>query len=198
MSCACNTCNCSPCTCDVCDPNNEPISSALNNFITQFFGTLSKSCVNDQVVWVLPCDLDIGNPSFPREAGEGLACYFSRFITNFLAAQQVSIGNKGYATTGLSNTDKTISRDTDFINQNFSGNLTGPVSIIFSSTDAVNGDEFYVSIDNVVVGTVNTLTIKSDGNVLDTYNVAGTYNGFLKLVYTGTIWKITQKLLNIS
>lgn len=75
MSCGCNS---NPCTTAACDPANEPLASALNNFITAFFGSLTKTCVNDQVVWVLPCDLDDGFPGYPRVAGEGLACYFIR------------------------------------------------------------------------------------------------------------------------
>lgn len=63
-----------------CDPANEPLSSALNNFILSFYGTVTKTCVNNEVVWSLPCDLDTGLPSFPRLPGEGLACYFLRYV----------------------------------------------------------------------------------------------------------------------
>lgn len=75
----CN-CNCNPCASSACDPANEPLSSALNNFITAFFGSLTKTCVNNQVVWVLPCDLDSGITGYPRIAGEGLACYILRVL----------------------------------------------------------------------------------------------------------------------
>jgi hypothetical protein len=78
MSCSCN---CSPCQCQpCCDPACEPLSSALENFIQSFFGTLTKTCVNGRVVWELPCDLDVGIPSFPRLPNEGLACYFLRWM----------------------------------------------------------------------------------------------------------------------
>lgn len=64
-----------------CDPAKEPLASALNNFILSFFGSLTKTCVNNQVVWTLPCDLDgTPFPGYPRIAGEGLACYFARVI----------------------------------------------------------------------------------------------------------------------
>lgn len=76
MSCGCHQ---SPCVCE-CDPANEPLASELNNFITQFFGTLTKSCVNNEVVWALPCDLAVGAEFFPRLPNEGLACYFLRYI----------------------------------------------------------------------------------------------------------------------
>lgn len=77
MSCGCNH---SPCTCTTCDPEHEPLSSALNNFITEFFGTLTKTCVNGVVTWQFPCDLTTGITGYPRIAGEGLACYFMRVL----------------------------------------------------------------------------------------------------------------------
>lgn len=86
MSCACNS---SPCRCLACDPEHEPLASALNNFITAFFGSLTKTCVNGQVSWVLPCDLEAGLASFPRNSGEGIACYFLRYV------QTVTVGPAG-------------------------------------------------------------------------------------------------------
>lgn len=77
---SCSSCHQTPCSCLSCDASKEPLSSALNNFITEFFGTITKECVNDEVVWTLPCNLSIGNASFPRNAGESLACYFLRYI----------------------------------------------------------------------------------------------------------------------
>lgn len=78
---SCSSCNCNPCHCDhECDPSNEPLSSALDNFITAFFGTVTKTCVNDQVVWALPCDLESGLAGYPRVPNEGLACYLLRVM----------------------------------------------------------------------------------------------------------------------
>jgi len=81
MSCACNSCNCNPCCCNqsTCDPANESVSSQLNNFVNAFFGSVSKSCVNNQVTWNLPCNLNDGVPGFPRNPGEGIACYLIRY-----------------------------------------------------------------------------------------------------------------------
>lgn len=84
MSCNCTT---NPCSCpDACDAANEAIASQLNNFVTAFFGTVSKTCVNNQVVWSLPCDLDAGVDGFPRLAGEGIACYLIRYAQSILPA----------------------------------------------------------------------------------------------------------------
>lgn len=81
---SCSSCGCSPCRsgCDCeCDPAQESIASQLENFQTAFFGTITKSCVNGEVVWSLPCDLDGGIPGYPRLAGEGIACYLLRIWT---------------------------------------------------------------------------------------------------------------------
>lgn len=83
MSCGCH---CNPCQCEeTCDSNNESVVSTLNNFIGSFFGSVTKTCVNGQVVWLLPCDLD-GTPvaGFPRVPNEGLACYFARIMGNLV------------------------------------------------------------------------------------------------------------------
>lgn len=78
MSCSCRQ---TPCRCrPACDPENEPLSSALNNFIISFFGSITKTCVDDKIVWALPCNLDEGIPGFPRLPNEGLACYFLRVM----------------------------------------------------------------------------------------------------------------------
>ena len=88
MSCGCNS---NPCTTGECDAANEPLASALNNFITAFFGSLTKTCVNNQVVWVLPCDLDDGIAGYPRVAGEGLACYFLRVFNGIQASSNILV-----------------------------------------------------------------------------------------------------------
>ena len=85
MSCNCNSypaaSNCSPCpTCEELNAQNEPLQSALDNFIKTFYGTVTKTVVNGKVQWTLPCSLDVGFPNNPRKTGEGLACYFLRLF----------------------------------------------------------------------------------------------------------------------
>lgn len=92
---SCSSCHTNPCRCISCDAANEPLASALNNFITAFFGTVGKTCVNNQIQWVLPCDLDVGIPTFPRFAGEGLACYFLRYVEQQLVGPQGVQGPQG-------------------------------------------------------------------------------------------------------
>lgn len=88
---SCSSCGCNPCNEVACDAANEPLASALNNFIVAFFGSLTKTCVNDKVVWILPCDLDAGIPGYDRIAGEGLACYFKRVFSSISASTLVKV-----------------------------------------------------------------------------------------------------------
>lgn len=98
MSCSCN---CNPCTETTCDTANEPLASSLNNFITAFFGSLTKTCVNNQIVWVLPCDLDNGFPGYPRVIGEGLACYFLRVFGLISASTFIKVTSSDTAPNNL-------------------------------------------------------------------------------------------------
>lgn len=78
---SCGSCRCSPCECEhECDPSQESVASQLDNFIAAFFGSITKTCVNNEVVWSLPCDLDAGIEGFPRLPGEGIACYLLRVL----------------------------------------------------------------------------------------------------------------------
>jgi hypothetical protein len=78
-----------------CDPDHEPLPSALDNFITQFFGEVTKTCVDGQIVWSLPCNLETGIPGYPRQEGEGLACYFKR-VLNDLFVQYGMLGTMAF------------------------------------------------------------------------------------------------------
>lgn len=90
---------CSPCSCDPCppqcDPAHEPLPSTVDNFVKQFFGEVTKTCVDGQIVWTLPCDLDTGIPGYPRQEGEGLACYFKR-VLNELFVQYGMLGTMAF------------------------------------------------------------------------------------------------------
>lgn len=79
--------SCTPCTpcSEACDPAHEPLASTVDNFVTHFFGPVTKTCVDGKVVWALPCDLDTGVPGFPRAEGEGVACYLKRMFVDLFA-----------------------------------------------------------------------------------------------------------------
>jgi hypothetical protein len=51
--------------------------------------------VNGKVVWVLPCDLDVGLTNNPRADGEGLACYFLRLFADGIVGLTGPSGDTG-------------------------------------------------------------------------------------------------------
>lgn len=89
---------CTPCNTN-CDANSaacETLPSALENFITSFFGPgLIKTEVDGRVRWVLPCDLDTGVPGNPKGDDEGLACYFKRLFEDGLVGLAGPTGATG-------------------------------------------------------------------------------------------------------
>lgn len=192
------SCNCNPCTCSsTCDPSDEPLSSALNNFIIAFFGTVTKTCVNNQFNWSLPCDLDAGVAGYPRLANEGIACYLLRVTPLIIEAASCCVGLKGYTLTTLTNVDVTLTADVSTVDQQFNGTLTGPVDINALLTNAENGDKFSLSIVSLGVTAVNNLAIQSNGVNLVIFNTPGTLSGFVELTYTGTAWVITKQYTDL-
>lgn len=94
MSCGCDS---GPCNPVVLTADQEPLASAVQNFIDEFFGALTKTVVDGRVVWTLPCDLATGLPGNPREPGEGLACYFKRLFEDGITGLKGDKGDKGDA-----------------------------------------------------------------------------------------------------
>lgn len=102
MSCGdCNTtvpCGSNPCAVSTTNTAAcESLPSALDNFITQFFGVVTKTEVDGAVGWILPCDLEVGLEANPRDVGEGLACYFLRLFQDGITGLQGEQGEKGDA-----------------------------------------------------------------------------------------------------
>lgn len=58
----------------------ENLPSALDNFISHFWGELIKTEVDGVVTWSEPCGLTVGLQNNPRLPDEGLACYFLRLF----------------------------------------------------------------------------------------------------------------------
>ena len=90
-----NTC-CPPCAeCQEADVANETLQSSLDNFIYYFFGQLTKTVVNGEVEWILPCNLASGLPGNPRAPDEGLGCYFLRLFADGIYGLQGLQGLQG-------------------------------------------------------------------------------------------------------
>lgn len=81
---SCGTCHSSPCTCSSsCDATNESTASQIANFVDAIFGSVTKTCVNNQVQWTLPCDLDTAAlTGYARLTDEGLMCYLVRVLNS--------------------------------------------------------------------------------------------------------------------
>lgn len=98
---SCSNCGCShtgPCGSTVENtPENETLSSQIENFTTQFFGVVTKTGSGGTVQWILPCDLDVGLPNNPRADGEGLACYFLRLFDQGIVGLTGPQGDTGAA-----------------------------------------------------------------------------------------------------
>jgi hypothetical protein len=66
------------------NPCNTPgcalLPTQIDTFTTQFFGAVGKANVGGNVAWQLPCGLDAGIASNPRQPGESLGCYFFRLF----------------------------------------------------------------------------------------------------------------------
>lgn len=89
-----------PCSAAECNtPECESLNSQINNFTKQFFGSVVKTEVDGEVVWTLPCDLEVGLPNNPRAADEGLACYFIRLFSEGIIGLTGPAGEAGPAGT---------------------------------------------------------------------------------------------------
>jgi hypothetical protein len=61
--------------------SNESVPSLIQNLVNALYGTnVTKSVVNRQVIWNVPCDPNNTSQitGLPRNTGEGLLCYIIR------------------------------------------------------------------------------------------------------------------------
>lgn len=95
-----NRSDCNPCGDPATNtPTCENLPSQIENFTKQFFGEVTKTEVDGQVAWSLPCSLDSGLPNNPRLEGEGLACYFLRLFEDGIIGLTGPQGDTGAAGT---------------------------------------------------------------------------------------------------
>lgn len=185
MSCgSCSSCNCNPCTCDeTCDPNNEPLASALNNFIASFFGSIGKTCVDNQVQWILPCDLNTGLAGFERRQGEGVACYLLRLFEylNSIATSQLVTKDEGVI---ISNATASFNFTGAGVVATAAGNditvtIPGAGCADFYNKIAINGvcyDTWQAAYDANVGATTPTLMLVGQGSTFGNLVLTGNYN----------------------
>lgn len=183
---SCSSCSCNPCTCDVCDPNNEPLASALNNFIASFFGSISKTCVDNQVQWILPCDLNTGLAGFERRQGEGVACYLLRLFEflNAIATSQLVTMDEGVV---ISNATASFNFTGGGVTATAAGNaitVNIPTPVVPGCADfldviAINGtcyDTWQAAYDANVGATTPTIMLVGQGSTFGDLVLTGNYN----------------------
>lgn len=71
---SCGNCNCT------CECNPEPVAQAVAHMQLDLYGQVTKTNVNGECQWSLPCDLNSGITAIPREDGESLLCYYLRLF----------------------------------------------------------------------------------------------------------------------
>lgn len=133
-----NPCNVRP---GVNTPACESLPSQIQNFTLQFFGDVLKTEVDGNVVWSLPCSLDVGLPNNPRGIDEGLACYFLRLFHDGIVGLTGPAGDPGTPGTNGNNaytvTLKSFTQPT----------LTHPILQVVTSANPAILVNTYVFID---------------------------------------------------
>lgn len=173
MSCNCNT----PCDDAACDPANEPLSSALNNFIEAFFGSLTKTCVNNEVVWVLPCDLDAGMTGYPRIAGEGLACYFIRVFSEISASTLIKV------------------TDADTTGGNLQPKTAAGTGIELTVLNPAGDEQLQIAIDSSTLATINSALQPAASVAIAAVNIDWSLStGFYKTLAANSVFTFSNTL----
>jgi hypothetical protein len=143
MSCSCN---------NSCDPEHEPLPSTVDNFVKEFFGQVTKTCVNGEIVWTLPCDLDEGIPGYPRLPDEGLACYFTRVLEAIIAGGGGGGGGTlpdgNYGDVSVSNNGTTILLNGSVVETaNFASTIQ-PIALKNGVPSVKDTDVIFNTVDN--------------------------------------------------
>jgi len=78
----------SACRLDIPYPSvsHESVPSLIDNLVNALYGKITKSVVNRQVIWNVPCDPNntASILGISRNSGEGLMCYFIRAFGQFV------------------------------------------------------------------------------------------------------------------
>jgi hypothetical protein len=172
MSCGCNSgydngVYESTCNADTPYPiiSHESVPSLIDNLVAALYGQIEKNVTSGKIVWTIPCDPNntASVSGIPRNAGEGLLCYFIRVFNSFNFANLVdlssvqTISNKTLNNSSVSGTINFGSAVAS--NGNFSAILAGKATAL---AGGVQGSLPYQS----GVGVTTFLPIGAAGQVL--------------------------------
>jgi hypothetical protein len=102
MSCGCNSgydngVYESTCNADTPYPiiSHESVPSLIDNLVAALYGQIEKNVTSGKIVWTIPCDPNntAQISGLPRNAGEGLLCYFIRVFNSFNFANLVDLSS---------------------------------------------------------------------------------------------------------
>lgn len=174
MACGNSNSNCNPCrTTQTNTAECESLPSQIQNFTIQFFGVVTKTEVNGQVTWVLPCDLDIGLPNNPRGADEGLACYFLRLFSEGIvgltgpqgeAGSNGSNGLNAYTVTRASFTQPTLDNPAVQVQTFYNPAIADGINVFITGSGWYNVDAtdtngvLYLTLTKAVTGASGSIT----------------------------------------
>jgi len=125
----------------------ESVPSLISNLAYALYGATRKSVVNGSIVWNILCDpnLTAQITGLPRNAGEGLLCYFIRcfnlIVSNAFLIQPGSIDPTKLTTGGPSwnpSGDLTIGRNLNVTGTANIANITGNAATATLATAATN------------------------------------------------------------
>jgi len=145
----------------------ESLQSEVNNFVSAFFGAVTKVDVSPGVVdWQLPCGLDLGLPSNPRGFGEGISCYFLRLLHQSIVDFAGPAGNVGQpGTNGQQGFSVTLSAFNQPVNS------STIVTVRYFLTSAIQTAEFvfvqgsgWYSVLDATNGVLSLSLVRAIGN----------------------------------
>jgi hypothetical protein len=102
MSCGCNSgydngVYESTCNADTPYPiiSHESVPSLIDNLVAALYGQIEKNVTSGKIVWTIPCDPNntASISGIPRNAGEGLLCYFIRVFDSFNLSNFVDLSS---------------------------------------------------------------------------------------------------------
>lgn len=158
----CYACGCSPCGCNqqipACMPmlpQQESVSSQLQNLAANLFGPFQVTIVNGRGIWSSLCSVLSVVPGYPKNPGEGQICYIIRVLSS------IALGNgNGYFTAYVNSLAQLVAIPTAAGQVNLGGiipvmNLINPGQLTFVQLQPGNGGTWLPNDYNGITNNVS-------------------------------------------